>query len=138
MGFTERREIEFIIGNYQKICYNINMNIIINWSISALIILVVAYLLPGVAISGFFVALVVALVLGLINALVRPLFIVMTLPITVFTFGLFIFVINALLIMLTAYIVPGFKVSGFLWALIFSLILSLVNSFVKAPIKNNR
>ncbi|PIR68113.1 hypothetical protein COU49_02970 [Candidatus Nomurabacteria bacterium CG10_big_fil_rev_8_21_14_0_10_35_16] len=114
------------------------MNIIINWSISALIILVVAYLLPGVAISGFFVALVVALVLGLINALVRPLFIVMTLPITVFTFGLFIFVINALLIMLTAYIVPGFKVSGFLWALIFSLILSLVNSFVKAPIKNNR
>jgi len=107
------------------------LNILIDWCISALVILVVAYILPGVTVSGFFVALVVALVLGLINALVRPVLIVLTLPITVFTLGLFIFVINALLIMLAAAMVPGFIVSSFWWALLFSLILSIANSFVK-------
>jgi len=107
------------------------INIFINWCISALVIFVVAYILPGVTVSNFFVALVVALVLGLINALVRPIFIMLTLPITLITLGLFIFVINALLIMLAAAIVPGFAVSGFLWALIFSLILSIANAFFK-------
>ncbi len=107
------------------------MSILINWVISALVILVVAYVLPGVMVSGFFVALVVALVLGLINALVKPVLVMLTLPVTVLTLGLFIFVINALLIMLAAAIVPGFQVDGFLWALVFSLILSVVHSFVK-------
>lgn len=107
------------------------MNILINWSVSALTILVVAYILPGVSISGFFVALVVALVLGLINALVKPVLVVLTLPITVVTFGLFIFVINALLILLAASVVPGFAVSGFWGALLFSLVLSVVNFFVR-------
>ena len=106
-------------------------NILINWFISALVILVVAYILPGGSVSGFFVALVVALVLGLINALVKPVLIILTLPITVITLGLFVFVINALLIMLAAAVVPGFAVSGFLWALIFSFVLSLANGFVK-------
>ena len=106
-------------------------NILINWLVSALVILAVAYILPGVTVSSFFVALVLALVLGLINALVKPLLIILTLPITVLTLGLFIFVINALLIMLADAIVPGFAVSGFLWALIFSFVLSLANNFIK-------
>ncbi len=110
------------------------MNIIINWVISALVILVVAYILPGVTVSGFFVALVVALVLGLINAFIRPLLVVLTLPVTVLTLGLFIFVINAALIMLADAVVSGFEVDGFLWALVFSLILSIANAFVK-PLK---
>ena len=112
------------------------MNIIINWFISALVILVVAYILPGVTVTGFVAALAVALVLGLINALVKPLLVVLTLPITVVTLGLFIFVINAALIMLAASIVPGFQVDGFLWALVFSLILSIANAFVK-PLKRD-
>jgi len=115
-----------------KVCYNTFMfNILINWFISALVILVVAYILPGVSVSGFFVALVVALVLGLINALIKPVLVILTLPITVLTLGLFVFVINALLIMLAAALVPGFSVSGFLWALLFSLVLSLSNNFIK-------
>jgi len=107
------------------------INVLINWFLSALTILVVAYILPGVTVSGFFVALVVALVLGLINALIKPIFIVLTFPITIVTLGLFIFVINALLIMLADAIVPGFAVSNFLWALLFSLVLSIANKFIK-------
>lgn len=107
------------------------MNLLINWLISALVILAVAYILPGVAVSGFLTALVVALVLGLINALVKPILVLLTLPVTVLTLGLFIFVINAILIMIAAAVVPGFEVSGFLWALVFSLILSLANTLIK-------
>ena len=107
------------------------MNIVLNWLVSALVLLAVAYILPGVSVTGFFVALVVALVLGLINAFLKPLAILLTLPVTLFTLGLFIFVLNALFIMLTAFIVPGFEVANFWWALLFSLILSLVHSFIK-------
>lgn len=112
------------------------MNILINWCISALLILAVAYILPGVTVSGFFVALVVALVLGLINALVKPVLVLLTLPITVLTLGLFIFVINAILIMIAAAVVPGFEVDGFLWALVFSLILSVAQSLI-GPLKRD-
>ena len=107
------------------------LNIFIDWCISALVILVVAYVLPGVAVTSFFVALLLALLLGLINALEKPVFILLTLPLTIFSLGLFIFVINALLIILAAKIVPGFHVSGFWWALLFSLLLSIANAFVK-------
>ncbi len=108
------------------------MKVIINWFVSALVILVVAYLLPGVSVSGFMAALGIALVLGLINAIIKPIFVLLTLPITVVTLGLFIFVINALLIMLAAAIVPGFHVASFWWALVFSLVLSLANTLVKS------
>ena len=107
------------------------LNILIDWCISALVILVIAYILPGVAVASFFTALVLALVLGLINAFIKPVFIILTLPLTVLSLGLFMFVINALLIMLAAHIVPGFHVSGFWWALLFSLLLSVANAFVK-------
>lgn len=101
---------------------------LLNWFITALVILVVAYLLPGVMVSGLLAALVVAVVLGLINAFIRPLVLFLTLPINILTLGLFTLVIDTLLIMLAGAIVPGFAVDGFWWAFIFSIILSLTNS----------
>lgn len=106
------------------------MSIVINWLVSTAAILVSSYVLPGVHISGFTTALVVAVVLGIVNAIIKPILIIFTLPINILTLGLFTLVINALIIILTANLVPGFKVDGFWWALFFSIVLSLVNSFL--------
>jgi len=103
------------------------MTFFISWLISAVAIVITAYLLPGVRLSGFFAALVTALVLGLINTFIKPLLLLLTLPLNILTLGLLTFVINALLIMLTSSVVPGFVVTGFGWALLFSLILSIIN-----------
>jgi putative membrane protein len=105
------------------------MRLLINWLVTTFAILIAAHLLPGVTIKNFWTALVTALVLGLINAILRPLLIVLTLPLTLLTLGLFIFVINALLVLLASSLVPGFTIQGFWWALLFSLVFSLV-SFV--------
>lgn len=103
------------------------MAFIINWLVSTLAVIISAYLLPGVSVSGFFAALVTALVLGFVNAVIRPILLVLTLPLTVLTLGLFALVINALLVMLTSAIVPGFDVRNFWWALLFGVVLSLIN-----------
>ncbi len=100
------------------------MNILVRLLVSALIILLVSKLLPGFDVASFYTAIWVAIVLGLINIILKPLLIIMTLPITILTLGLFTFVINALLLILTATIVKGFAIDGFLWALIASLIIS--------------
>ena len=107
------------------------MKIIINWVISALTIIVAAYILPGVHVNGFLAALVLAVVLGAINMTLRPILLILTLPISVITLGLFALVINALLIMLAAYIVPGFYVASFWWAFIFGIVLAVVNWIVQ-------
>jgi len=101
------------------------MDILIRWLIAALAILTIAYVLPGVTVNGFFVAMVVAVVLGIVNSFIRPILLLLTLPINILTLGLLTFVINALMIMLAASIVPGFQVRSFWWALAFSLLLSL-------------
>lgn len=106
------------------------MSLLIRWIVSGLVILSAAYILPGVHVESFMAALVAALVLGIINAFIKPLLILLTLPITLVTLGLFTLVINAGLVLLTARIVPGFTVDGFLWALAFSLVLSLANAFL--------
>lgn len=103
------------------------MHILIQWLIYAVAILLSAYLLPGVKVAGFGVALVVALVLGLCNIFLRPLMILITIPLTILTFGLFLLVINTLLIQLTSSIVSGFQVRNFWWAFLFSIILSIIN-----------
>lgn len=103
------------------------MGILINWFLSALAIFVAAYVLPGVDLESFVTALVVAVVLGVINAFIKPVILILTLPINILTLGLFTFVINALVILLVNAVVPGFKVDGFLWALIFSILLSVIN-----------
>ena len=106
------------------------MSILINWLLSALVIFTLANILPGVRVDGFVTALAVALVLGIINAVIKPVILILTLPINLVTLGLFTFVINALLVMLVGSIVPGFTVSGFVWALVFSIALSIVNIFL--------
>jgi putative membrane protein len=103
------------------------MQFLIQWLIYAAAIGITAFLLPGVRVSGPIAALVTAAVLGLVNAVIRPLLLILTLPINILTLGLLTFVINALLIMLTSAIVPGFRVRGFLSALLFSIILVVVN-----------
>jgi putative membrane protein len=106
------------------------MGILISWIVSAIVIFSIAYVLPGVHVTGFTAALVVALVLGIINAFLKPVLIILTLPINILTLGLFTLVINAVLILLVSSIVPGFIVDGFLWAFIFGIILSIANTFV--------
>jgi len=113
------------------------MKLVMHWFISALAILISAYLLPGIMISGFFVAFVTAIVLGFVNVFLRPLLILLTLPITILSMGLFALVVNALLIMLTGAIVPGFYVDGFFSALLFSIILFLLIIFWDIKIVEN-
>ncbi|MDQ3076652.1 MAG: phage holin family protein, partial [bacterium] len=81
---------------------------------------------PGVIVSSFWVAIVVAIVLGIINLTIRPLLLLLTLPINIITLGLFTFIINALMFGLAAFVVPGFSVSGFMAALLGSLILTVI------------
>ena len=102
------------------------MTLIIRWFINALALLLVAYLYSGVKVNDIFTALIAALVLGFVNAFIRPLLVLLTLPVTVLTLGLFIFVINALLFWLGAEVVKGFTVTGFTAALIGSLMFSVV------------
>lgn len=79
---------------------------------------------------SFWTAIVVAIVLGIVNALLKPLLILLTLPVTILTLGLFLFVINAALVLLVAKLVPGFEVRGFWWAMLFSLVVSIIGAFL--------
>lgn len=108
------------------------MNIIIRWLISAAAIIITAYILSGVSVNGIVAALVLAVVLGIINAFIRPILVLLTLPISIVTLGLFTLVINAVLIMLAAKIVPGVTVENFWWALIFGVVLALVHALLKS------
>lgn len=108
------------------------MNLLISWLLSTVAILITAYVLPGVAVASFGVGLIVAVVLGVINMFLKPLLLLLTLPVNILTLGLFTFVINGFLIVLVAKIVPGFKVNGFWWALLFSLVLTLVQSVLQS------
>lgn len=107
---------------------NSSNNFFVRLLLTALAILVTAYLLPGVHVTNFFWALLVAAVLALFNVTIKPLLILITIPITVFTLGLFLLVINAIIILLASALIPGFQVDGFWWALGFSLVLYLINS----------
>jgi len=111
------------------------MNFLIKLLISALAVIVSAYFLKGVSVDDYWTAIVVAAVLAFLNAVVKPLMIILTIPITVLTLGIFLIVINGLMILFADYIVDGFEVDGFFWALMFSLILTIVNSVFEALAK---
>ncbi len=102
------------------------LSLIARWIVNAAALLLVAYLYPGVVVTSFVAALIAALVLGLVNAVVRPLLVILTLPVTIVTLGLFLFVINALLFWLVAEVVKGFEVTGFVAALVGSILYSLI------------
>ena len=103
------------------------MKLLIKWLINALALLGIAYLIRGISVSSFYVALVAALVLGLINALVKPILILLTLPVNILTLGLFTFVINALLFWFASTVVKGFGVADFAAAFWGALCLSIVS-----------
>ncbi|EKD85594.1 MAG: hypothetical protein ACD_37C00681G0004 [uncultured bacterium] len=113
------------------------MSIIINLLLSAIAVFVAANVLPGIEVENFTTALVAAIVLGVINAFLKPILVILTLPINLVTLGLFTFVLNALLILLAANIVSGFHVDGFISALILSLVLAVINFFLHTlnPVK---
>ena len=113
------------------------MNFIIRLIISTLAVLITAYLLPGVYVDSFMTAVLVAVVLGCLNTLVKPLLILFSLPVVVFSFGLFLIVINTLIILLTDKLVDGFRVDGFWHALLFSIVLSMVTSILNAVKKRD-
>lgn len=102
------------------------MQLLIQWLIATLAVIVAAFLLPGVSLSGFLAAAVTAALLAVVNTFLLPELLGLAAPINAVTLGLFTFVINALLVMLISVVVPGFRVAGFWWALLFSVILSIV------------
>ena len=112
------------------------MNTIIQLILSAVAVLIAAYIIPGVSVDGFLIALVVAVVLAIVNTFIKPIITVLTLPINIVTLGLFSLVIAALMVLLTDFVVPGFEVVGFWSALLFGLVLSLV-SMIFGRVKAN-
>ena len=111
------------------------MSTILKWLGYALTVMFVAWIIPGISVENFLSALLVAVVLGLINVFIKPILMLITLPINFITLGLFTLVLNALLLMLAGYVTPGFDVDGF-WsaffgALILSILSALINNFTK-------
>jgi putative membrane protein len=111
------------------------MKLLLRWLINAGTLLLLASYLPGISVSGWYSALIAALVLGLVNALIKPLLVILTLPVNILTLGLFTFVINALLFWFVGTVVKGFLVAGFWPAFWGALILSIVSWLVSSLLK---
>jgi len=112
--------------------------LLVHLLVSALLLVVVSQLVTGIRFDGFGSALLAALVLGVVNFLVRPILVLITLPVTILTLGLFLIVVNALMLMLTSALVPGFKIAGFTSALIAAVLLGLFNLVVSALMHRSR
>jgi putative membrane protein len=106
------------------------MNLLLRILITSGLVLLIAHFMPGVHVASFTTALIVAIVLGLLNIFIKPILVILTLPVTILTLGLFLLVINALMILLCTKIVGGFSVDTFWTALIFSIILSVLQSIM--------
>ncbi|MEO6290298.1 MAG: phage holin family protein [Ginsengibacter sp.] len=111
------------------------MNFIIRLIITGAVAFGLTSFLPGIHIDSFWTAIVLALVLAILNLIIKPILVILTLPITILTFGLFLFVINALIILLAGKFINGFVVDGFWWALLFSLLLSIISSILRPLLK---
>ncbi len=105
------------------------MKLLARLLITALALLLVAEVVPGIEVQNLYIAIIAALVLGLLNIFIKPLLVLLTLPITIITLGLFMFVINAALFWFTASFIDGFSVSGFLPALVGSLVVTVISAF---------
>lgn len=112
------------------------MSMILVWILNAVALLLVAYILPGIAVASFGSALIAALVLGLLNMLVKPVLVLLTFPITIVTVGLFLIVLNALLFWFAGSILKGFQVNGFWWAVIGAILYSLISGLLSSIIAN--
>jgi putative membrane protein len=105
------------------------LRILIHWIVTSAILFGMPYVFPGITVANILVAIIAAFVLGVVNTIIRPIFKFLAFPITFLTFGLFTFVINAFTVLLTTWIVPGFAVANFWWALLLSVIISTVGWF---------
>ena len=114
------------------------MNFIMRIVVTSIVAFGLSYILSGVHIDTFWTAIVLALVLAILNAIVKPILFVITIPITLLTLGLFYFVLNALMIILADKFIKGFAVDGFWWALLFSLLLSIVTSVLSKEKKEEK
>ncbi|WP_460219984.1 phage holin family protein [Psychroserpens sp. MEBiC05023] len=114
------------------------MNLLIRLLVTAGIVMLLSHFLSGVAVSGYEAALIVAVVLALLNTVVKPILIILTIPITILTFGLFLFVINACIILLADKFIDGFGVNGFWTALLFSILLSISQSIAYSILKDKK
>jgi putative membrane protein len=110
------------------------MMLIVVWILNAVALLAVAYLLPGILVASFGSAMIAALVLGLLNALVKPILILLTLPITIVTLGLFLLVLNALVFWFAGSVLKGFQVEGFWWAVLGATLYSIISTFFSSLI----
>ena len=114
------------------------MNTLIKLLLTAAAVLVLANVLPGVYVVGYWGAIIVAVVLALLKLFVKPLLILFTLPLTIMTLGLFLFVINAVIILIASDLLDGFRVEGFWWAVLFSILLSMIQSFLNSLLKEEK
>ncbi len=114
------------------------MTFLIKVIVTAFAVVIGAHIMPGVSVDSFLTAIVVAFVLGILNAILKPVLVLFTLPVTVLSLGLFLLVINAFIIMLTDYFVTGFDVSTFWMAILFSIILSVISWLLELPVRNSR
>ena len=106
------------------------LQFLLTWLATAVSLLVTAWIVPGLSIEGFLAAAIGAIALGFVNAIVKPILVVFTLPLTILTFGLFLFVVNAIALGLVGYLTPGFAVTGFFPAVFGSIVLSFVSGFI--------
>ena len=111
------------------------MKLILRLLLTALAVVILSYVLPGVSVEGYFSAILVAVVLALLRLTVKPIIILLTLPVTIVTLGLFLLFINAFIILLADYFVSGFSVVSIWWALLFSLLLSFLQSMLFSMLK---
>ncbi len=105
---------------------------------NALAVVILSYVLPGVGVDSMLTAIIVAIVLSVLNFLVKPILVILTLPITILTLGLFLLVINAIIILLTSNLIDGFQVTSFWWAIIFSLLLSFLQAILHSILKEDQ
>lgn len=114
------------------------MKFILRLLLSALAVVILSKVLPNVAVDNYTTALIVAVALSLLNFIVKPILVILTLPVSIITFGLFLLVINAVIIKLADHFVDGFTVDGWLWAIVFSLLLSLLQSILYSLLKSDK
>lgn len=114
------------------------MKFIIKLLLTAVAVIILSKVLPGVEVVGYSYAILVAFVIGFLKAIVKPILVILTLPVTIVTFGLFLLIINATIILMADYFLNGFSVDGLGWALLFSLLLSFLQSILRSLIKEEK
>jgi putative membrane protein len=129
------QEIVSLVVISTKKSYYVCMKLLLKLFISTIAVFVSAYIIPGVAVNTYLTAFIVAIVLGVLNTFVKPILVILTLPVTILTLGVFYLLLNALMVIVTASLVSGFQVDGVMAAILFGLSVSIINSFLGVFVK---